>query len=468
MSKLSILIAALAAMQSSIAFAAVESADAESTAKLACDGQVGTKISTEMLAEAILLGSKVPASRILATLAARDQGRDAYLKKARSLVLDPSELGIEAATRTLTSTDNFIQAYRAGSLSKLIAIDGVPAPSLDRSALFSSNSAASVSCLRAASASAAGGTGSPSGASSPNTGDNRWQIRLVLRKSVDDLAKASDAGIEGAGSFSLGFTRTKSNTDEGARKRDTDLQINGAVGVAIGKSSAGSNNRYLYAEYTRSEKRSRLNPPPADPPAEGEDDIDVLEVGFAAPSLLTFDSFQEQLFWEVRGRTGWVVDFAKNSRRVYGNLQVEPGFRLGRFGDTIGFGFFGRDLSLGFTSFRLRSRAWAEVELSHVMKAGDSKLNSGDELLGLGGAVRFDLAPKLFAKHGPLGSVQYRRLWMVSGTADDLKRWDIEAGYRFLVGSRLAIDLKTSYALGEERKSYDDEDIWKIEFGLKL
>ena len=39
-------------------------------------------------------------------------------------------------------------------------------------------------------------------------------------------------------------------------------------------------------------------------------------------------------------------------------------------------------------------------------------------------------------------------------------------GYRWIVDG-VSVDLKATYQLGEDRKSFEDEDIFKIQFGIK-
>ncbi len=439
--------------------------DPEAVAKLACESSVDGRLTPELLAEAVVAFANVPASRVISMLPPDQQNRSNYLAQVARLATNGAGLDDAAAGRVLTVGQQLELALKTRSLKKVLIAEGADVELLTRRTLFSPGSPWSLRCVQEAKANVAGavtpGSGAPKSA---------FILRPILRKTVDDLAKASDKGMEGAGSFSVGFTREKTLADDGARKTSTNLQVNGAVGLALGNPEVGSNPLYLYGEYTLGEKRSKLDPAPAPTPNDnpGKDDVDVLELGLAAPSAFTFATFNRRMFWEVRGRAGGVLDFAKDARRLFGNVQLEPGVSIGTVGGPIGIGYFGKHIDLGFTQIRARLRGWFEGDLSHVLEKGTSDLDKGDELLSLGGVLRFDVAPRVGAKRGIIASAQRRHLWTVGGTADNIDRWDFELGYRFLVDEQLAVDLKTTYAKGEERKSLDDQDIWKIEFGLKL
>lgn len=437
-------------------------AQADTIADIACSGQTG-EIKPQVLAEAILVSAGVTPTRLMAPATGWSESQ--FRERTLQVMIDPGKLDdVKLAGKVAVATQSVLEALEREDLKKKLVVEGLVKPAtLDWVNIFSPDSKAKLRCVK----DAAVQTNIASEAPAPEPKKKR-QVTPILRKSVDEMVLASDKGIEGAGSFSFGFTRERSPTDAGELKTSTDVQINGAAGLAFGRIEADQNPIFAYGEYTLSEKRSKLDPPPAVPPTAdpGADDVDVLELGLAFPSLQTFDLGPATV--EMRARGGGVLDFAKNARRIFTNVQFEPGMAVSRNRSACGVGAFGRDIDIGLFTFRARCRFWLEADLSHVLKRGQSKLDDGDELLGLGGGVRLDLAPKLWAKRGLIASAQYRHLSVVSGTASDIDRVDFELGYRWLVGEALSIDVKTTYSRGEERKSYDNQDIWKIELGIKL
>lgn len=432
----------LIAGSSFIATAAAQAAPADQIRRLCAGRDPGSPIERPELAAAVLAEEMSLAELLPGT--ATGNAREAVYSHALQVIQRPGDfMDPQRAGRVRHAREALARALRSGSLREQVTVTGAGS-NLTGDQLFEPGQQISLAC-----ASERDSDGND--ASRPR--------RIALRKTVDELSLA-DSSVADAGSATVGFTRSRVRDENaGTTTTNTTFTVNGALGVLLTPPVAGRNPIYVYGEYSRNRQRTRIRPPPADPGEQGQKDVHALDLGVVL-SILGGDDFQ------LRSRVGTVFDFERDSRRFVGNAQIEPTLggsdiglcRFGRYSDSFGSGSF---------RFRTRCRIWGEIDASHVFRAGTAQFGDNDELLAIGGVARFEVALAPNATSGPVASAQWRRLETISGTAPDVSRIELEAGWRWRVGTA-ALDVKATYVRGEERKTFEDQDILTLGFGLRF
>lgn len=282
--------------------------------------------------------------------------------------------------------------------------------------------------------------------------------RFGIVKKVEDLSLTEDDRKK-ADSASVGFKRVRTTADDGTLKTTTSLTFDGTLGVRITGPGAAVPS-FAYANYSLS--RDRVKPAPPLGPNERRDDNDThgLALGLAIEDI--------PLPWGgLSVQTAYVFDFVKNSRRGVGSFLLQPGWSSPDALD-LGLCRFGalKTIDLGVAAFRTQCYLAGQVDVSHVFRVGRAKFKERGDFLSAGIVVGLDLAPPIFEKSGVVGSLRYRYLPTVSGTAPDVSRWDASLKYRWWLVGGGAFDVGFTYKHGEELKTYTRENSLELSLGV--
>lgn len=279
---------------------------------------------------------------------------------------------------------------------------------------------------------------------------------LVVRKVAGDLSKIGDER-KAAGSAQITFDDLRTTNLAGEEKNTQKLIVNAAVGLTL----AGNEDRHIlaYGEYTRSRVRIETSPTPTDAAKNGSaDDIDALELGFLGTTRVA-DAFR------VSGRGGIIIDSITDARYLAGTFSFVP--------------ITGGKPNLGLcnlNSFRnigggIEGMCTASLEgdWRYVIRSGTATITDKDQIVALGPSLGFAFRRSLDVsgkpRDGLVGSVTYRYLPVIAGTAPDIDRLDASLVYRWWVDD-LGLDLGLTYADGIERKSLSDENRFGFTLGI--
>lgn len=447
---------AAAAVGISTPLCAAESVDLGPVVSLACAGLTDEKVEKPLplhrLAEALLIQAGYPPSRILPQEAlAPEAYRDRLLAAIRGddpVVIDP------AARRKLNQHILKLEqeigpkSHVSEKARGMKVTVGKPSePSLNW--LFSASNPVELACMPAK---------LPSGTAMDYVETQRKTEvpRFGIIKKVEDLGLAGNDRKK-AEAASVGLKRVRTEEDDGSRKTTTSLTFDGTVGLRLTGQYSKTRSAFAYANYTIA--RERVKPaPPLDPGKERDDNdthglalgglVDDIPIGPIA----------------IVPSASYVFDFVKHSRRGVLSARIDFGWNM----VDLGFCSLGglRPISIGGIDLRTQCYLGAQVDYSHVFKVGEADFKKRGDFLSAGPVIGIDLAPPIFEGSGVVGSLRYRYLPTISGTAPDVSRWDASLKYRWWLPAGGALDIGFTYKRGEELKTYTNEDSLELSFGV--
>jgi hypothetical protein len=283
---------------------------------------------------------------------------------------------------------------------------------------------------------------------------------FVLRGSVDDLTDQGKDRLKSS-ALKLGYTRTRSVLDDGSRKTDTGLTVNGTLGVRLTSKSDTSNVVHAFASYSLSRERSRPAAMLAAGVDENDGDTDTLEAGVAGHFQLTRNESVFKVFSTLKGSI--LSDFVHDSRIGRLGMAFEPIIL-----DDLGLCKLGsfKPLIEGGNGLYARCAAQVEVEGAHVFKAGTSEFGISDEYLATGVNGKIEFFSPTFGDDGIFAKAGYRYLPVVHGKLNNIKRFDAEIAYRIWSESKVGFDVGLTYARGTNAKSFEKDNSLVLGVGI--
>lgn len=290
--------------------------------------------------------------------------------------------------------------------------------------------------------------------------------QFVIRKSTEDFGKIGDDWKKEVGAFGIGLTRTRTILDDGSRKTDQSLKVDGAVGFRLSPPKTKTPS-WLYASYSLN--KDRTSPPPTLAPgaAQSDGDTNALELGFALAMGSTYSrptadpESDRAINLDLTGSVSYIRDFAKKSSVGKFQYQVDLGLPV-----SLGICDVGKYEEI-IDGIYTRCSLQVQAQAVDIWKGGEAVFKDVDQYLAAGGSVKIiAFAPTSTKDDGIVGSLSYRHLAVSSKSLDDIKRLDASLGYRLWITNGPGIDIGFSYNKGENDKSLEDEDILKFGIGL--
>jgi hypothetical protein len=439
--------------------AAAVDIDVSAVVRTACAGVADPtteqNLPMERLAEAILIHSDFPPSRLLGN---QDLTAASFKALLINTVKQPAGQLPLGAARTVRAyverlgedlgPDSNVSAKARG----LKLTSQPPSTSHERRRWLFDDEGVKIACMPAK-------VGPMTVADSLDVDSTDLPPGLGVTKKIEDLALTGDAR-KIAESATIGAKRIRTLADDGTRKTSTTLTFDGTLGVRLTGPEASSPG-FMFANYTLSRERAK---PPAELAAgERRDDKDTN--GLSLGLQLTDIELLPVLAAAVQ--TSYVMDFVKGSRRGVGSVLLTPAWGKPKNAD-LGICRFGalKPISLNGFNFRTQCYAAAQLEFSHVFRVGRADFKKHGDFFAAGLVLGIDVAPPVFEKSGVVASLRYRYLPTISGTAPDVSRWDAALKYRWWLGGGGAFDMGVTYKGGEEFKTYSDEDSLELTLGF--
>lgn len=282
---------------------------------------------------------------------------------------------------------------------------------------------------------------------------------FAIRKKPEELGLTGKEA-KAAGAFELAFSRTRTDIAGGGTKTDTNLSVDGTVGLRLTGASEVS-SAYLFGRYQLERARTRPAPTLAPGASQGDGDTNALEAGLTGTLWLNTD---KPVNFAINGQLSGVFDFANDSQRAKAKIAVTPGFDLpdGAF-PLCGIGQYQR------VSGKLTARCGMqfEVEAAHVFRAGTAKIGAQDLFVAAGGKLSYELfLPTDSGGSEVVAGFSYRYLPVVHGALQDIERMEAQLKHRFWSADKIGIDVGFSYNKGTSELSFEEEDVFKFGVGL--
>lgn len=439
--------------------AAAADIDVGAVVRTACAGvsdpTMKRNLPMERLAEAILIHSDFPPSRLIGS---QDITADSFQALLIQTVKQPTGKLPPAAARTARAyverlgedlgPDSNVSAKARG----LKLSSAPPADSHRRRRWLFEDEGVKVDCMPAK---AALGTV----AESLDADSADLPPGLGVTKKIEDLALTGDSR-KTAESATIGAKRIRSLADDGTRKTSTTLTFDGTVGVRLTGTEASAPG-FMFANYTLSRERTKPAAELAAGARRDDKDTNGLSLGLQLTDIELLPVLTAAF------QTSYVMDFVKGSRRGVGSVLLTPSWGKPKNAD-LGICRFGalKPISLNGFNFRTQCYAAAQLEYSHVFRLGRADFKKHGDFFAAGLVVGIDVAPPVFEKSGVVASLRYRYLPTISGTAPDVSRWDAALKYRWWLSGGGAFDMGVTYKRGEEFKTYSDEDSLELTLGF--
>jgi hypothetical protein len=282
---------------------------------------------------------------------------------------------------------------------------------------------------------------------------------VSVRSTPEELALVGD-DRHGAGAFALAWDRTRSTLDDGTRKTDTSLKVNGTVGVRITPATSANAVSYLYGRYALSHARTRPKPVLAPGASESDGDTDALETGILFQKQIMPGKDRFKLFLNLQAAT--IFDFANDASRVKIGALLRP--VLATSLGVCGLERYARPLP--GTALRTRCGFQLEVLGAEVLRRGTTPLANYDSFLAAGGRGTFEAFLPTADGMELAATVRYRFLPVLHGAPRRIERLEAELKHRFWTASDVGIDVGFTYIKGANEVSFEKEDI--LSFGLGI
>lgn len=281
---------------------------------------------------------------------------------------------------------------------------------------------------------------------------------LRLRGTPKELAATGPDRLS-AGAARLSIERERVWRDDGTRRRDTTLAIQGALGLALEELEKRS--AYLYAAYQLERVRSR--PAPALPPGESaaDGDTNVLEIGLTSRQMLAPRGLPVSA--ELVASGSLILDRVTRSERMRFDLALSPGFGDVSFG-LCAYGRFGAFLP----GIGARCTAALRWQVNRFLDRGRGDSGSDEFVLG-GGEVTWEFAPfvdRVLLRSGVFAGMTYRYEASLRGDVRDIDRFTAYLKYRHWFGTRFGVDFGFDFADGINPESLVDENRLRVGFGV--
>ena len=282
---------------------------------------------------------------------------------------------------------------------------------------------------------------------------------IAIREKPEELWLGGKEGRK-AGSFKVGLNRTKTIQDDGTKKRELNVSIDGTVGLRITKPDSSNGHTFAFGKYNLNRDRVVPKPQLAAGKTEADSDTDVLEVGLVSKIQADLPKLAMDLFIQSSA----IFDFANNSERIKVKGILQPGF-VSDFG-ICNFGSL-KPLTIS-NGLRTRCSVQLEAEGAGITKRGKSKFQTFDTFFALGGTATFEafLPTSDGNDDGVLASAKYRFLPVVHGPFDNIERLELELKHRFWSEVGFGIDIGASFIKGTNELSFDEEDILTLGAGV--
>ncbi len=399
----------------------------------ACLGLKGKYINRTKLAEAILQESGYSPSDLLGADTAASSYSSVILNKMN--LVSTGETRIDADFRVRLTIEKVERSLASNSLDGL-SFEGTPDSTLNW--LFSASPVAwKLKCK-------AGDKPIDTYLGSYESLPNR--TRFSFREKPEELALTGDERKQ-AGAFAVGLERVWSVKDDGSKLRKTTLSVNGTVGFRL-IGGSGTANVYSFARYNLKKVRNK----PATPLAAGErreaDDTNVLALGLAYDF---YSDLGDTPLW-ITGESSFLSDYADKSRRLRFRAAIEPGIRADLGICNLGTAKF--DVS---NKFGVRCLLRLDVDSGVWLKNGLSTKKSYDDFLAIGPNGSLEAFYKTGPKTELIGTVSYRYLPILTGTLEDIKRFDVSIKQRFWMAIGAGVDIGFSYSNGTNALTLEDE-----------
>ncbi len=283
------------------------------------------------------------------------------------------------------------------------------------------------------------------------------RARFALREKPEDLG-LTGKDRKAASAFAFGVEKKWSTDEDGVETESTTLKFDGTAGLRL-TSDDSPLVTYAFAQYNLDRTRSEPAAPLEPGKRRNENDTNVLALG------ASFDYFHyregQSSFW-VTAQSAYLNDFVDDSERIRISAKLDPGFNgdlgLCRAGSI---GYFGTSTKIG-----ARCLARLDSEIGFWLNDGISTAKSYDDFVAIGANFSYELYFDADDKTGVLASVNYRYLPVLSGTLDDIERFEFTLGQRFWTGSNLGIEVKASYNNGTNALSLMEEEELSVGIGL--
>jgi hypothetical protein len=289
--------------------------------------------------------------------------------------------------------------------------------------------------------------------------DEEPEPRFAVRETPEELWLTDEDRLA-AKAFSLGFERTRTVLDDGTRKTETSLTVDGTVGLRLDR-TPGDLDVFLFATYNLERDRVRPAPSLAPGASQSDGDTDALALGIDG-GYSCADLCWVGLPVDFNLQASAIFDFANDASRVRlraiatPRLEVPLGIcNLNSFGDG---------------PLRGRCELAFEIQAAHVTRRGTTALGNYDTFLAAGGRIGVEFflptRPGAAASTGFLASLRYRYLPVIHGAPDDIEQFEAKLGHRFWTGADVGIDVGFTYTRGTNELSFEEENI--LTFGLGL
>jgi hypothetical protein len=285
--------------------------------------------------------------------------------------------------------------------------------------------------------------------------------QFAIRGTAEELWLGGQAGRK-ASSFKLGYDRTKATLDDGSKKTESSVTVNGAVGYRLSAATSNS-HAYLYSGYVLEKKRTKPAPALAPGAAKSDGDVNILTVGLVGSGELTKNTSSFKLYMDANVAT--LFDFANDARRILVKSSINPAFD-----EDLGICRFGglKSLSEG-SGLKTKCDIRFELEGARVLKRGTTALGNYDNFLAAG----FNASYELFLptsdgndESGFFGAIRYRLLPVIHGPQSNIERFEAELKHRFWSDIGFGIDVGFLYAKGDAALTYEPEDSLKFSVGV--
>ncbi len=283
---------------------------------------------------------------------------------------------------------------------------------------------------------------------------------LRLRATAEDLTVTGEDRLT-AGSARVTLQRERTILDDGSRRRDTTLSIQGALGIALTEREGDSS--YLYAAYQLERVRSQPAPtlPAGQTAADG--DTNVLELGIIANRL--FETRGSRMTFDVTGTAALILNRVDRSERLQFNMRMSPGF-----GPTQNLGLCGYGAFLTIVpGISGRCDAALRLQVNHFLDRGTAAPTANDEFVFGGGEFGIEFAQSNengVTGDGVFAGATYRYEASLSGAVPDIDRFTAFLKYRHWFGTRFGVDFGLDFVDGINPESFADENRISVSFGL--
>lgn len=281
--------------------------------------------------------------------------------------------------------------------------------------------------------------------------------RFALREKPEDLG-LTGKDRKAASAFAFSVEKKWSTDDQGVETDETTLNFDGTAGLRVTPDESPA-VAYVYAQYDLDQTRRDPAAPLGPDERRNAGDTNVLALG------LSFDYFHYRgdnaSFW-LTAQSAYVNDFVDESERVRVSTKLDPGFNAPLGVCNIGsIRNFGNSRKIG-----ARCLVRLDGEAGLWLKDGLSTTRSYDDFVAIGASVAYEVFYETSEKTGVVASVNYRYLPVLTGSLNDIERFEFALGQRIWTEGNLGIEVLARYNNGTNPLSLVEEEDLSIGIGL--